>query len=255
MDGRRVPLELKLLLDVQSVDGVIQLLDFYERPDSFIYVMERPNNSKDLFDYITERGRLEESLARNFLRQVLQTVLACHARGVLHRDIKDENLLVNLQTLRLRLIDFGSGAVLRGSNATTTEEEDEVYTDFDGTRVYSPPEWIRCSRYHANSATVWSLGILLFDMVQGDVPFNEDEEICRAEVPPLYPELSPECRDLLPRCLQPEPHQRIRLEWMLTHPWFLDEEDEADGASTASGSGKSSPGRSGSGCSGGSTAA
>ncbi len=223
-----MPRELKLLLDVQSVPGVIHLLDYYERPDSFIYVLERPAHSKDLFDFITERGRLEERLARDFLRQVLQTVLACHARGVLHRDLKDENLIVDLQTLRLSLIDFGSGAVLPKKGKTednAAAEEEALFTDFDGTRVYAPPEWIRCARYQAGPATVWSLGILLFDMVQGDIPFDSDVDICRGEVPALSPDLSPECRDLVAQCLRVEPLQRIRLQRILAHPWFLKEDD------------------------------
>jgi serine/threonine protein kinase len=232
-----VPRELKLLLDVQSVPGVIHLLDYYERPDSFIYVLERPTHSKDLFDFITERGRLEERLARDFLRQVLQTVLACHARGVLHRDLKDENLIVDLQTLRLSLIDFGSGAVLpKGKTEDNATDEETLFTDFDGTRVYAPPEWIHCARYQAGPATVWSLGILLFDMVQGDIPFDSDADICRGEVPALSVDLSPECRDLVGQCLRVEPLQRIRLQRILAHPWFLKEDDCVGGGGDATAS-------------------
>merc|ERR1711936_727745 len=120
--GRKVPMELKLLHSVQSVDGVIKLLDFYERSDSFIYVMERPSDCKDMFDFITEKKYLEETLARNFFRQIVTTVLACHSKGVIHRDIKDENILVDLITGKLKLIDFGSGALLKeeGESSTAT---------------------------------------------------------------------------------------------------------------------------------------
>jgi serine/threonine protein kinase len=152
-------------------------------------VLERPHSSKDLYDFNMERGWL------NFLQQVIQTVLVCHTLSVIQKDIKDENLVVDLQSLRLRLIDFGSGAVL----PPVEGKEGAAYTDFDETRVFSPPEWISCARYHANPATVWSLGILLFDMVQGDIPFDSDEDICRGELPRLPAELSPECRDLIPR--------------------------------------------------------
>merc|ERR1719410_3049697 len=203
-DGKRVPLELKLLSTVQNIDGVIQLIDFYERSDSFIYIMERPSNSKDLFDFITEKRVLDEELARNFFRQIVETVMACHRNGVIHRDLKDENLLVDLNNGTLKLIDFGSGAFLK----------DGDYTDFDGTRVYAPPEWIRFNRYSANPLTVWSLGILLFDMVCGDIPFEQDEQICNAVVS-FRKDISEECQDLVKACLRISPTERLKLDEIL----------------------------------------
>jgi hypothetical protein len=85
VNGKRVPIEVCLMNMVSgSTSGVIRLIDCYERHDSFIIIMERPEPCKDLFDFITEKGCLEEQLARNFFRQVtiLLTVLKLNKKGV-----------------------------------------------------------------------------------------------------------------------------------------------------------------------------
>ncbi|XP_037087068.1 serine/threonine-protein kinase pim-3-like isoform X2 [Pollicipes pollicipes] len=209
LNYQRVPLEIVLLKEVQNIAGVVKCFEFYERADSFILILERPDNCIDLFDYISDRGALDEHVARSFFKQVVRTVMECHAAGVVHRDIKDENILVDQRTGELRLIDFGSGARLK----------DGLYTDFDGTRVYSPPEWVQHRSYHGEPATTWSLGILLYDMVCGNIPFEEDHQIIRAE-PAFRGSQSPEVRDLVRRCLSIRPEDRLSLQEVMRHPWM-----------------------------------
>merc|ERR1712119_218358 len=203
-------LEVALMQQLQDVPGGIKLLDYFEMNHCYFIVMER-FHCKDLFDFISEQGPLPESLAKDLFKQILQTIVCCHKRGIVHRDIKDENILIDLKTLKTKVIDFGSGDYI----------EDKVYHRFQGTRVYSPPEWIDSRAYRPEGLTVWSLGILLYDMVCGDVPFESDAQISRAHLK-WFPQLklSEEVKSLISGCLKVNTEERLTLADVVDHPWL-----------------------------------
>merc|ERR1712020_227990 len=205
-----LPLEVALMQQLQDVPGVIRFIDYFDMQTCFYIVMER-FHSKDLFDFISEQGPLPEALAKDIFRQLLTTLVSCHQKGVVHRDIKDENILIDLNTFKIKLIDFGSGCFL----------EDRVYREFQGTRVYSPPEWVNSRAYRPEGLTVWSLGVLLYDMVCGDVPFECDAQISRAHLT-WFPQLklSEEVKSLITGCLKVNTEERLTLADLANHPWL-----------------------------------
>jgi len=205
-----LPLEVLLLQQVADVPGVIRLLDYFETKDSFYLVMEIFNGC-DLFDFISEQGPLKEKVARELFGQVVDTLITCQERGVLHGDIKDENILMDLNTGKVKLIDFGSGSWVQPG----------LFTEYQGTRVYAPPEWISQRRFSAEGLTVWSLGILLYDMICGDIPYETDEQILSRSLV-WYDQLglSQEVKNLVVSCLKHDMSTRITLQEIKDHPWM-----------------------------------
>ena len=138
------PLEVNLLQTVSDIPGVVRILDYHVTKESFFIVMEM-FDGKDLFDYISESDPLGESVARMIFGQIVETVLDIQSKGVLHGDIKDENILINSDTLKVKLIDFGSGNWFNSSH---------IYNNYEGTIVYPPPVWISSRRLYAESLTL-----------------------------------------------------------------------------------------------------
>jgi len=205
-----VPLEVILLQHVADVEGVVHLLDYFDLGETFVIVMEKFNGT-DLFDFISKQGVLTEKMAKDIFGQVVETVYKCMEEGVLHGDIKDENIMINQETGSVKLIDFGSGGWYHSGH----------YTEYEGTREYAPPEWVIRRKYQAESLTVWSLGVLLYDMLCGDIPFQTDQEILVGHLDwPQELSLSCEVKELVRSCLCKDYGERIRIQEVRDHSWI-----------------------------------
>ncbi|KAF5903589.1 serine/threonine-protein kinase pim-2-like, partial [Clarias magur] len=173
-DRRRLPLEvalMKLVCEPPHCPLVIELVEWHETTTHVILVLERPEPCIDLFDYCADKT-MPESVARIITQQVIQAARHCSDRGVFHRDIKEENILLNPRTLEIKLIDFGCGDLLKNT----------PYTHYAGTKTFRPPEWIINREYEAEPATVWGLGVFLYQLLCREELFCEDKDIVDGHV-------------------------------------------------------------------------
>ncbi|XP_041753106.1 serine/threonine-protein kinase pim-3-like [Coregonus clupeaformis] len=226
--GSALSLEVALMQIISrppSCCYVLGLLEWFEEAEQFILVLERPYPCMDLFNFIEELGgRVDKCLARTIMIQVVLAVRHCCVRGVLHRDIKAENLLVQPDNLWVKLIDFGFGDLLRESS----------YRDYSGTEEYCPPEWVLSGVNQGRHATIWSLGVLLYGLVCGRLPFNKEADISAGRL--RFKKgltkgvggdvllLCTKCEELISWCLQRDPTKRPVLEQILLHDWMAEGE-------------------------------
>ncbi|XP_062859484.1 serine/threonine-protein kinase par-1-like [Trichomycterus rosablanca] len=206
-----LPKEVALMLmasEPPRCEHVLELLEWFDTPECYFLILERPVLCMNLFEYRRDDA-LPERLAQIIMRQVVLAARHCQDCGVLHRDIKEGNLLVCLDRLEVKLIDFGCGDLLKSS----------PYRGFSGTLLYAPPEWFKRGKYHGCPATVWSLGILLFVLVCGEMPFWNEREITAGHLK-FKLGVSKACRHLIRSCLSKNPKKRPSLEKILEHHWF-----------------------------------
>ncbi|KAL0203540.1 hypothetical protein M9458_001558, partial [Cirrhinus mrigala] len=114
----RLPLEVALMTLVNSAPAcpsVLQLLEWFDSPAHYSMILERPVPCQDLQSFCDENGCLDESLAKKVLLQLITALKHCESRGVLHRDVKPQNLLISTDSHDIKLLDFGCGDLLKDS--------------------------------------------------------------------------------------------------------------------------------------------
>lgn len=147
--------------------GICHLLDFFEDEEYYYLVMRRFGDGQDLFDFVEScTYGLNPSDVRSFLGQVCDVVAYMHANNIVHRDIKDENVILDRYCMT-QLIDFGSAARIRANRKFDT---------FSGTMDYAAAEIIQGEKYSGPPQDVWAFGVTAYVLVCGECPFRDAQE-------------------------------------------------------------------------------
>jgi serine/threonine protein kinase len=192
---------------------IIRLLEVFESKNHLLIITEYANGG-DLLHYTKSRGRLPEDEAKQLLRELVEGLQAVHRAGVLHRDIKLENIL--LSRSHVKICDFGVSRMMP-KHALIREQ--------CGTPAYIAPEVLGDRGYEGFASDIWSLGVCLYAMVSGFLPFQGKtaSELHAAimsgqvEMPEFF---SSDLQDLLIQLFRTSPKQRISLKSLLVHPWL-----------------------------------
>ncbi|RKF83633.1 Protein kinase kin1 [Golovinomyces cichoracearum] len=180
------------------------------------YMLFEYVNGGQMLDYIISHGRLKEKQARKFSRQIASALDYCHRNSIVHRDLKIENILIS-KTGDIKIIDFGLSNMFNPRDHLKT---------FCGSLYFAAPELLQAKRYTGPEVDVWSFGIVLYVLVCGKVPFDDQNmpalhaKIKKGVVD--YPNwISLECKNLISRMLVTDSRQRATLQEIMIHPWML----------------------------------
>ncbi|KAI8818707.1 kinase-like domain-containing protein, partial [Fimicolochytrium jonesii] len=194
--------------------NIVKLYEVIETKHTVFLVMEYASGG-ELYDYLVVHGKMKEKEARAKFRQILSAVSYCHKKRVIHRDLKAENLLLDAN-LDIKIADFGF------SNYFDPESKLDT---FCGSPPYAAPELFQGRRYTGPEVDIWSLGVILYVLTTGCLPFDGKnlqemrESVCRGKYRiPFY--LSDTCEKLLRKFLVRDPYKRSGLEMLIDDPWI-----------------------------------
>ncbi|XP_048455674.1 MAP/microtubule affinity-regulating kinase 3a isoform X3 [Rhincodon typus] len=194
--------------------NIVKLFEVIETEKTLYLVIEYASGG-EVFDYLVAHGRMKEKEARAKFRQIVSAVQYCHQKQIVHRDLKAENLLLDAD-MNIKIADFGfSNEFTVGSKLDT----------FCGSPPYAAPELFQGKKYDGPEVDVWSLGVILYTLVSGSLPFDGQnlkelrERVLRGKYRiPFY--MSTDCENLLKRFLVLNPSKRGTLEQIMKDRWI-----------------------------------
>ncbi|XP_018333169.1 MAP/microtubule affinity-regulating kinase 3-like [Agrilus planipennis] len=194
--------------------NIVKLFQVIETDKTLYLVMEYASGG-EVFDYLVLHGRMKEKEARAKFRQIVSAVQYCHQKRIIHRDLKAENLLLDSE-MNIKIADFGFSNEFTPGNKLDT---------FCGSPPYAAPELFQGKKYDGPEVDVWSLGVILYTLVSGSLPFDGTtlrelrERVLRGKYRiPFY--MSTDCENLLKKFLVLNPAKRASLETIMKDKWM-----------------------------------
>ncbi|XP_049863976.1 serine/threonine-protein kinase MARK2-like isoform X21 [Schistocerca gregaria] len=194
--------------------NIVKLFQVIETEKTLYLVMEYASGG-EVFDYLVLHGRMKEKEARAKFRQIVSAVQYCHQKKIIHRDLKAENLLLDSE-MNIKIADFGFSNEFTPGNKLDT---------FCGSPPYAAPELFQGKKYDGPEVDVWSLGVILYTLVSGSLPFDGStlrelrERVLRGKYRiPFY--MSTDCENLLKKFLVLNPAKRASLENIMKDKWM-----------------------------------
>ena len=220
----------KILYETNLMRGlchpsVTKILETFECENYMLIIMEYISGG-NLQNFVKKRRKLCEKTAKILFRQIIQGIRYIHSRGIVHRDIKLENILLDLNNI-IKICDFGVGKLIKPNT---------ILKDQCGTPIYMAPEILKGNGYKGFPVDVWSAGVALYIMLSGTLPFNKDKDhdleysILNNHLKEIK-DISEEGNNLLKNILEKDPNKRFTCNQILEHPWLnsnLNDEENPD---------------------------
>lgn len=223
-DATKLPYGIEreiIIMKLIAHPNIMGLYDVWENKNDLYLILEYIEGG-ELFDYLIKRGKLLEFEAIGYFKQIIHGISYLHQFNICHRDLKPENLLLDFNK-NIKIADFGMAAL---------EVDRRLLETSCGSPHYASPEIVAGKNYHGAPSDIWSCGIILFALLTGHLPFD-DENIRKLLLKVqngkfIMPnELTWEAKDLISRMLQVNPNDRIPIEDILRHPLLTKYPDDA----------------------------